>query len=129
MEEKILAASVKIHIPQIHRCLHRKTARLVATTSDERWPPARRVQGRSEVAHEHGICRPVGHVPSHPSTSERQKRNKMAHSLIPLSHQLCQLDDIGKKVTDIIAEETLSFCFIFVLNGCLVLFSILCCLV
>lgn len=64
-----------------------------------------------------------------PSTSERWKRNKMVHSLIPFSHKLRQLDNVGKEVTDIIADETVSFGFIFVLNGCLFLFSILCCLV
>lgn len=53
----------------------------------------------------------------------------MVHSLLPFSRKLCQLDNVGKEVADITADETLSFAFIFVLNGCLFLLSILCCLV
>lgn len=49
--------------------------------------------------------------------------------------KLCQLDNSGKEVTEVSNPSSaplhrrLSFCFIFVLNDCLLLFSILCCLV
>lgn len=68
-----------------------------------------------------------GRVLRHPSASESGERNKVVHSLLPFPPKLGQLDPVGEEVTGTTADETPSFGFI--LNGCLFLFSILCCLV
>lgn len=118
MEAKSAAAFTKNHILQTHGYFHRTAAWLIAVTNEERRGPAPGVPSGSGT---------VGglHWGMHLHRKGGEKQN--GATLIPSSPKRCQLDDAGKDVTGTTTDETPSSGCI--LNGCLFLFSILCCLV